>query len=234
VSKKQLILIVMAGLISFGGSFVFGWMTTEPEAATAQDYPDFQDVPESLDRDAHMEPEQFGEPVVGQVEGRMSERQVEDLIYDLRRKIEEYEQKMERLDTEKRRFDVTKESMREDIEYLDDLRVELASSVADLRRQRDELEKSRIRVSEKERENLRAIAQSYDRMDAQSAASIFINMAQMRETSPQIGQESFEDVLKILHYMTDRTKAQVLAQIVDKEPQLAAVLSSKLKRIEEE
>jgi flagellar motility protein MotE (MotC chaperone) len=42
-----------------------------------------------------------------------------------------------------------------------------------------------------------------------------------------------DDAVKILHYMTERTKAKVLAELVTSEPKLAAVLCEKLKQVVE-
>jgi hypothetical protein len=39
--------------------------------------------------------------------------------------------------------------------------------------------------------------------------------------------------VKILHYMTERTKAKVLAELVTSEPQLASLLCQRLKQISE-
>jgi hypothetical protein len=47
------------------------------------------------------------------------------------------------------------------------------------------------------------------------------------------GQAGMEDVFKILHYMEDRNKANLLAELSNSEPQLAAVLCQKLKKIVE-
>ena len=73
------------------------------------------------------------------------------------------------------------------------------------------------------------IAATYDKMNATGAADIFTNMSKM-DTSESRG---LDDVVKILHFMNDRTKAKVLAEMVNTEPKLAAVLSQELKRIKE-
>ena len=44
---------------------------------------------------------------------------------------------------------------------------------------------------------------------------------------------SADDAVKILHYMTDRTKAKVLAELSTAEPKLAAYFCQKLKQITE-
>jgi len=44
---------------------------------------------------------------------------------------------------------------------------------------------------------------------------------------------SFDDAVKILHYMTERTKAKLLAEVATSEPALAAALCKRLKHIVE-
>ena len=44
---------------------------------------------------------------------------------------------------------------------------------------------------------------------------------------------SYDDAVKILHYMTERTKAKLLAELATSEPVLAADLCQRLKQIVE-
>jgi hypothetical protein len=44
---------------------------------------------------------------------------------------------------------------------------------------------------------------------------------------------SFDDAVKILHYMTERTKAKLLAELATSEPALAAAMCKRLKQIVE-
>jgi hypothetical protein len=44
---------------------------------------------------------------------------------------------------------------------------------------------------------------------------------------------AIDDAVKILYYMTERTKAKLLAEIVTGEPKLAALLCQRLKLISE-
>jgi hypothetical protein len=44
---------------------------------------------------------------------------------------------------------------------------------------------------------------------------------------------NIDDAVKILYYMTERTKAKLLAELVNSEPSLAALLSQKLKTVAE-
>ena len=57
-------------------------------------------------------------------------------------------------------------------------------------------------------------------------------------TEPESGKEntginSFDDAVKILYFMGDRTKAKLLADMASSKPNLAADLSRRLKQISE-
>jgi flagellar motility protein MotE (MotC chaperone) len=98
-----------------------------------------------------------------------------------------------------------------------------------LKEERDKLIASRITVEAAEKANLVSVAATYDKMDSASASQIFSNMSKMGAA----GAGGIDEVVKILYYMTERTKAKVLAEMVSSEPQLAAVLSQRLKTISE-
>ena len=68
------------------------------------------------------------------------------------------------------------------------------------------------------------MATAYDKMDSEAASKILTNMTQMQN-------DSADDAIKILHYMTERTKADVLAAIAEIEPTVAAFFCNKLKQV---
>ncbi len=65
-------------------------------------------------------------------------------------------------------------------------------------------------------------------MDPESAGKILSNMSQMEQ---QGGVSGFEDAVKILYHMSERTRAKLLASLVDLKPDLAAIFSRKLRQI---
>jgi hypothetical protein len=70
-------------------------------------------------------------------------------------------------------------------------------------------------------------------MDSASASKILVSMC-MSQTQPgMIDSQSsgFDEAVKILYYMTERTKAKLLAELTSAEPKLAAFLTQKLKRV---
>jgi predicted metal-dependent hydrolase len=160
----------------------------------------------------------------------LSEKQLENLIYEVRNKIQEYKDKLKSLELQEERIQIAEETLRNDIEKLNQLRSELSIIVSNIKNEQDKLQKSKIEIAGTETTNLRAIASTYNRMDPTSASNILLNMTKMQTVN---GQAGMEDVVKILHYMEDRNKANLLAELSTSEPKLAAVLCQKLKKIVE-
>jgi len=222
-----------AGLASFAGAFVTGWVTrpaalgaAEPAAAPAADASvpvgtPLLPSPAPVARDA---PETH----------TLTEQQLKELINEVRAKIQEYDRQLGELEKEKERLQVARQLLKKDIDKLTNLRVDLAATVAGMKSERDALLKARIEVDHVERTNLTAIAAAYDKMDAAMAGEILKSMAEGQTangaTAPAAGAD---DAVKILHFMQERTKAKVLAELAATEPALAASLSLRLKQIVE-
>jgi len=96
-----------------------------------------------------------------------------------------------------------------------------------LKDQQDKLNKSKIEIERTEKENLTTIAATYDVMDPISASKILINMSKAPDGSGN-------DAVKILHYMGDRAKAKLLAEVANAEPMIAAYFSQRLKQMVEQ
>ncbi|MHC4508522.1 MAG: hypothetical protein ACYTAO_06115 [Planctomycetota bacterium] len=237
---KKLIIMTAVGVVSFAGAFVFAWLThPSPEshsdtsglsAAAGQSE---QGIPLS-------EPTLAGaiDAGSGSMKKTMTEQQLKNLIQDIREKMREYDNRRQALTVREGRLQMAQEVLKEDIDKLNNLQVELASTVASLKSERDKLFKSRLEIDRAERVNLVSIAATYDKMEASSAGKILTNMcavggeeAQSSEASRGYG--SFDDAVKILHYMTERTKAKVLAELAVAEPALASALCRRLKQIVE-
>jgi chromosome segregation ATPase len=227
VSKKIIIITAAAGLVSFAAAFGLSFMRSKKAAQIAAE----QQAKELARKAA----EQSEQDKIAQALGTkdtnlaLTEKQLEGLIYDVRDKIREYNKRMKELTSTEERVKIAQAQLKKDIEELADLRTELASTVAALKQEHERLLKSRIEIKESEQQNLASIAATYDKMNATGAAEIFTNMSRL-DTDQSKG---LDDVVKILYYMNDRTKAKVLAELVNTEPKLAAVLSQELKRIRE-
>ncbi len=233
MNKKRIIMIGAAGLVSFAVTFIFAWFTGG-EAV----------MPPAI--------EPFGRPTVEPFEGptveagvisavgavgsemkkAMTAKRLNSLVYEVREKIQEYSGKLQGLEVREQRLQRAHNLIKKDIEELNNLRIELASTVASLKSERDKLLKSRVEIAKAEKKNLVTMAAAYDKMDSASASKILTNMTQMQKGG--VGGSSLDDAVKILHYMTERTKAKLLAELVTSEPNLAALMCQRLKQIIEE
>lgn len=238
MSKKLIIMIAAAGLVSFGGAFVFAWLT-KPAPSTQSD---------ELDRPtlASMEalkppwPEAGTMPISGdsKIKKAMTEKQLKNLVYEIRESINKYNNKMKGLDVREKRLQMVQDELKKDIEKLNNLRIEVAAMVARLKSERDKLLKDRVEITQTEKANLMKNAKAFDVMDESSASKILTNMCASGD--PKAEKRVFggkgsniDDAVKTLHYMTERKKAKVLAELASSEPRLAAFLVQQLKRIAE-
>lgn len=237
MSRKVIIMIAGAGLISFAGAFAFAWFT-KPAPVRASDELNKPKVAASDFIDKPLLPQpQAGtmSPEDTKMRNAMMEKRLKNLIFEVREKIREYDNKLQVLEMQGQRLQITRDALKKDIENLNNLQIELTSTVAGLKEQRDKLLKTRVDITKEEKANLVSIAATYDKMDATSASKILTSMCTKQIKSADVGEVNtgFNDAIKILHYMTERTKAKVLAELVSSEPQLASLLCQRLKQISE-
>jgi len=238
VSKKLIIITAAAGLVSFAGAFVLGWLNKPPLASG----PDESGQPTLAGGGAVPELPQPGAGVIGAVgtasdieKKAMTEKQLKNLVFEVREKVQEYNNKLLDLEVREQRLQMAQDTLKQDIENLNDLRIELATIVANLKDERDKLLKSTLEVAQTEKANLVLIAASYDKMDASSAGKIMISLCTSQTQPDKVDSQSsgFDEAVKILYYMTERTKAKLLAELTNTEPRLAAFLTQRLKQIVE-
>jgi hypothetical protein len=231
VTKKRLVIII-SGILSFTGAFFFGWFTApSPIPAEAKNTEPNQPLATDTKNKAESETVLTGAAAASDAEKTaMMEKQLKSLVLDVREKMKEYNNKLRYLESAEQRLQIAQNVLKKDIEKLNNLRIELASSVARLKEEQNKLLQSRIQIEKTEKDNLTLIAATYDKMDTASAGKILTSMCtnQVQSNSQANG---FDDAVKILHYMTDRSKAKVLAELAVSEPKLAAGLSQKLKLI---
>jgi hypothetical protein len=225
-------MIAVVGLVSFAGAFVFARLTKP----ASQSESDELNKAALAGQETELKPPQLKAGAIsevgnGEMKKAMTEKQLKGLVYEVREKMQEYDTKLQGLEVQEQRLQIAHKMIKKDIEELNNLRIELASIVTNLKSDRDKLLKSRVMIANAEKANLVSIAAAYDKMDSASAGKILTNMSKMQDSS---GDGSFDDAVKILHYMTERTKAKLLAGLVTSEPKLAAVLCQRLKQIIEE
>jgi len=237
VNKKQLLITIIAGVISFAGAFVFGWLTRPaPIPAEAKNSEPNQPVASDVNKPegTMQEPGTAATGAAAASDSEklvLTEKQLKRLVLDVREKMKEYHNKLRNLELTEQRLQMAQDVLKKDIEKLNNLRIELASSVARLKEEQNKLLESRVQVEKTEKSNLMMIAATYDKMDVSSAAKILTSMCASQTQSS--GISSFDDAVKILHYMAERSKAKVLAELAASEPKLAAGLSQKLKQVTE-
>ena len=235
MSKKLIIITAAAGLVSFAGAFIFGWLT-KPSPASP---PDELSQPTVAGAEAELGLPRPGpvaagtvDPLSDAVKKAMPEKQLKALVYEIREKIQEYDDKLQSLEMREQRLQVARDVLKKDIEDLNNLRIELASIIASLKEERDSLLKDRIEISNAEKANLVTLAAAYDRMEVSGAGKILTSMCadQTQDGKADSGSSGFDEAVKILHYMTERTKGKLLAELATSEPKLAAALSQRLKQ----
>jgi flagellar motility protein MotE (MotC chaperone) len=236
VNVKRIVITAVAGGISFAGFFAVSWLTKPtPAAATAAE----GQPPSATPSQKAGEPQpQVLTPAVASTGDNtgtraMTEQQLKNMVFEVREKMQEYDQKLQSLDKERERLQIAQQGLKKDIETLNSLRVDIAASAANVKTERDMLLKTRVEVEQTEKANLTAIAAAYDKMDATRASEILRSMAVGPKQGGAAKSASEDDAIKILHFMQDRTKAKVLAEMAATEPSLAATLCQKLKQVTE-
>ncbi|MBN1359594.1 MAG: hypothetical protein JW993_03330 [Sedimentisphaerales bacterium] len=232
MSKKRVLITAAAGLLSFAAAFATGWLS---KPAAVMGSPASPGGPGGqVSSPAATAPElltpSLGSPDGGSNALALTEEQLKELIFEVREKIQEYNAKLGALEKEKERLRIAQQTLKNDIETLNNLRVDLDTSVASLKKERDMLLKARVEIDQTERANLVAIAAAYDKMDAARASELLVSMtAGQSQNGGATRGANMDDAVKILYYMQERTKAKVLAEMVTTEPALAALLCQKLK-----
>ncbi|UCD53203.1 MAG: hypothetical protein JSW27_11275 [Phycisphaerales bacterium] len=236
MNKKVLLISATVGVVGFLGAFATGWLT-RPAPVMGSSSPTGT-AEAGMDQPPSNAPRQIltaspATPGEGSNTRAMTEEQLKELIYEVREKIQEYNTKLRNLEKGEERLLIAQQTLKKDIEALNNLRVDLAATVANLKSERDMLLRARVEVEEAEKGNLVAIAAAYDKMDPIRASEILTNMAVGQSQGGGARSANIDDAVKILHYMQERTKARVLAELVTTEPGLAALLCQKLKQVTE-
>ncbi len=239
MSKKLILIAAGAGLLSFAGSFVFAWLFISSPAAPPADS-DSQSAGVAAAEKAEpglppfpSETTKTPDGMAVAVSKALTEQQLKALIQDVKTKMNEYDNKLRILGVREQRLQIAHNMLKEDVDNLNNMRTELASIIANLKSERDKLIKSKLEIEQTEKTNLISIAATYDKMEPASAGKIMSNMCSMRSTTQSGTGGSFDDAVKILYYMSERTEAKLLAEIAVSEPALAAALCQRLKQISE-
>jgi flagellar motility protein MotE (MotC chaperone) len=227
MNKKHVIIIAAAAIFCFAATFGFSWLMQKPAPQSAE--------AKSQTNESFEEPQlqqQLQQPADSAAKRELAEKQLKSLFYDVKEKIREYDGRMQDLDNKEKRLVMAQDSLKKDIEKLDNLRTEVASMITSLKQQQEKINNSLVKIDQAEKSNLVTIAATYDKMDPASAGQILTNLTKIPAADSQTGS-GLDEAVKILFYMNERARAKVLAELVGTEPALAAVFCDKLKRINE-
>jgi hypothetical protein len=235
VSKKLILITAVIAIISFGATFALGWLTQPAPVITEQ--LDSNEISQPLLYESSLLLPQQSD-VAGSNSNiqikTMTENQLKDLIYEVREKIKLYDDKLQSLNIREERVQKAHDSLNEDIKTLNNLQVELASTILNIRTEMENLEKRQIQIEQSEKANLKKTAASFDKMEPARVCDMIINMclAQVNIGSSNTNT-LMNDAVMILYYMQDRSRAAFFEELVKTEPKLAAVLIQKLKQVSE-
>jgi len=135
MSKKFIIITAAAGLVSFAGAFGFALLTRPSKVSLSDEsgQPALDDTSEQALLRRQAGAISTVSEASSQMTKAMTEQQLKNLILDVRGKIQEYNNKLLTLGVHERRLQLTQDMLKKDIESLNNLRIELASTIASLK-----------------------------------------------------------------------------------------------------
>ena len=159
-------------------------------------------------------------------------QELNDAMRDMNDKRVEYENKTRDLRKEEERIAEVREAAQEDIQRLDDMRTDIADALANLKKEKQSLENSKIRVKKEEYENLKVMAAVMGKMKPGNAADILADMSK-RPADPDAGSRPGIDEAALYVFLMDtRQQPKVFdALIKGRNQDLAARLMKKVKFI---
>jgi protoporphyrinogen oxidase len=122
------------------------------------------------------------------------------------------------------RIQMSMEELHKNIKEMEGLRVKLVAQVTSIKQQHTILNNKLVMIGTVEKDNIIKTASIYDKMKTAQASESMINLAK---------SEQMDYAVKITYYMTERTSANLLAEITKEEPVLAAKMIERLRWIEE-
>jgi hypothetical protein len=132
------------------------------------------------------------------------ERQLDELIREVRAKLKELERRERRLNEREKRLATASDQLKAQIRKLSDLKVELASAIGPLRAARQKMLRFRVLITSQEMANVEAAAKMWEKMEPANAARLMVEMWQTRQ-----GQTA----TKIFHRLSDKSKAAVMDEL---------------------
>ncbi|MDH4201316.1 MAG: hypothetical protein OEV87_00280 [Phycisphaerae bacterium] len=227
MKKAQLILIVLAGLLSFASTFTVSWVIKKNKSITAAaqqaKQADSQQTGSESQRD-FFDTMSMTPTAANLDEAGLSERELQSLIYDIRSKLKEHRDRQKAMDAEAERIEISRQSLQEDIDRLNELQNKLNLTLVEIHQKETALKNTMTEIDALEKDNFQRLASTYEKMDATQAGRIMTTMA----TGNQL-----KDSVKILYYMNERMAGKLLSEIAANQPELASVMCAHLKHVKE-
>jgi len=215
LANKKLIILISLAVVGFAASFVASmFLGGAPRPAGAQ-----QRAQTARQTGSLMAQLAAG----GLGEMRPRDKELEELVKELRQKIDLCRQKEIELQEEEKRIGMARRQLRDQAQELEALRIQLVAPLARLKEAQVQMRRTRVLVTRQEQANLKKIAAKYEKMDSTAAAEIMTEMC---------ANKQMDDPVKILFLMSDRSAGKVLAAMTDRK--LAARMLAQMKRIEQE
>jgi len=224
MKKRQILMLTLAGMLSFVSVFAVSWFFTRNSTEALPSAEPSQAAATNTANEPGSDQFAYLASVAQQQPMGMTERQLQSLMQDIRNKSRDYQKREQALDTKAERIEITSQSMQDDINRLNELRNKLSQILSDIEQKQERLQESIVEIEGIEQENFKRLASTYEKMDVTQACRIMVNMA----VSNQL-----QDSVKILYYMNERTAGKLLGEIATAKPELASVICMQLKHVKE-
>ncbi len=154
---------------------------------------------------------------------RPDEAKVDEILRLAQQAKDDLARRTGQVEAEEQRIEMMRGDLERQAQELEQLRLQMAEVLREVRKERALLEQSRVRIALEEMDNLKRTAEVYEKMSPTEAAEVLMGMAKNGQV---------EDAAKILHAMTVRGAGKVMGKITD--PALTAQLSDRMKRVRTE
>lgn len=157
---------------------------------------------------------------------------LKDAMRDMNDKRQEYEKKTRDLQKEEERIAEVREAAQEDFQRLDDMRIDIANALTNLKKEKQSLEDGKIRVKKEENANLKVMAGVLSTMKANNAATWIATMSEQAEGQDPRVRLGIDEAAAHIYMMQPKAQAKLFdALIKDKKAALAANLGRRIKSI---
>ncbi len=195
------VLVVLA-VVSFGVSFIIsGKMKPQATEQTATETN--QAEPERFD----MEKELLGGlAAMETADLNPKEKQLDELIRDVRAKLKQIERQERDLAEREERLNMATENLKKQSEDIGKLRIELLAAITPLKAAKEDLLRFRALIKTEEVANLQSAAKMYAQMEPANAARIILEMYNSKQE---------QQAAKIIHFLPENTWAEIMNEIKD-------------------